>query len=61
MSGLQLLDPRVLTRGLTQLRVDLEDGTWHCKNNSLLELNALDVGWRLISTVTKLRGDLNGS
>jgi hypothetical protein len=48
MSGLQLLDPRVLTRGMTQLRVDLEDGTWQRKNNSLLELNALDVGWRLI-------------
>jgi len=27
MAGLQLLDPRVLTRGMTQLRVDLEDGT----------------------------------
>ena len=61
MSGLQLLDPHVLTRGITQLRVDLEDGTWQRKNNSLLELNALDAGWRLISTVTKLRGDLNGS
>jgi len=36
MSGLQLLDPRVLTRGMTQLRVDLEDGTWQRKNNSLL-------------------------
>ena len=50
MSGLQLLDPQVLTRGMTQLRVDLEDGTWQRKNNSLLKLNALDVGWRLIST-----------
>ena len=61
MSGLQLLGPHVLTRGLTQLRVDLEDGTWQRKNNNLLELNALDAGWRLISTGTKLRGDLNGS
>lgn len=50
MSGLQLLDPQVLTRGVTQLRVDLEDGTWQRKNNSLLKLNALDAGWRLIST-----------
>ncbi len=61
MSGLQLLDPHVLTRGMTKLRVDLEDGTWQRKNNNLLELNALDAGWRLISTGTKLRGDLNGS
>lgn len=46
---------------MTQLRVDLEDGTWQRKNNSLLELNDLDVGWRLISTGTELGGDLNGS
>jgi len=50
MSGLQLLDPKVLTRGMTQLRVDLENGTWQRKNSNLLELDALDVGWRLIST-----------
>lgn len=50
MSGLQLLDPQVLTRGLTQLRVDLEDGTWERKYDSLLELEVLDVGWRLIVT-----------
>lgn len=52
MSGLQLLDPPVLTRGLTQLRADLADRTWHLKNSSLLELEVLDVGWRLISTET---------
>jgi len=61
MSGLQLLDPKVLTRGMTQLRVDLEDGTWQRKNSNLLELDALDVGWRLISTGTTLDGDLNES
>ena len=57
MSGLQLLDPRVLTRGITQLQADLQDGTWQRKNNSLLKLDALDVGWRLITTVTKPIGD----
>ena len=61
MSGLQLLDPRVLTRGITQLRVDLQDGTWQRKNINLLELNALDVGWRIISTPPKPRGDLDAS
>ena len=38
MSGLQQLDPRVLTRDITQLQVDLQDGTWQRKNNSLLKL-----------------------
>ena len=61
MSGLQLLDPRVLTRGITQLQADLQDGTWQRKNNSLLKLDALDVGWRLITTVTKPIGDQHGS
>lgn len=50
MSGLQLLDPRVLTRGMTQSQVDLKDGTWQRKNNHLLEVDALDAGPRLIST-----------
>jgi len=52
MSGLQLLDPPALTRGLTQLRADLVDGTWQRKNSGLLEREVLDVGWRLISTGT---------
>jgi len=59
MSGLQLLDPQVLTRGMTQLRVDLEDATWQRKNKHLLELDALDLGWRLISTGATLAGELN--
>ncbi len=50
MSGLQLLDPRVLTRGMTQSQVDLKDGTWQRKNNHLLEVDALDARPRLIST-----------
>jgi len=61
MSGLQLLDPQVLTRGMTQLRIDLKDGTWQRKNNHLLELDALDLGWRLISTGPTLASDPNES
>ncbi|MDQ2848727.1 MAG: class I SAM-dependent methyltransferase [Actinomycetota bacterium] len=61
MSGLQLLDPQVLTRGMNQLRIDLDDGTWERKNNHLLKLDALDLGWRLISTGTTLATRLNES
>ncbi len=61
MSGLQLLDPQVLTRGMTQLRIDLKDGTWQRKNNHLLGLDALDLGWRFISTGTTLASDPNES
>lgn len=50
MSGLQLLDPEVLSRGIAALRRDLEDGTWRTRNKELLDQDSLDVGWRLIST-----------
>ena len=48
MSGLQLIDPQVLSRGLTQLRVDLQDGTWARRNAGLHKLETLDLGWRII-------------
>jgi len=48
MSGLQLLEPTVLSRGLAKLRSDLQDGTWQRRNAPLLRADALDVGWRLI-------------
>ena len=50
MSGLQLLEPDVLVRGMAQLRADLENGTWERRNGNLLAQESLDVGWRLIST-----------
>lgn len=50
MSGLQLLDPKVLSRGISALRRDLADGTWRTRNKALLDQETLDVGWRLIST-----------
>lgn len=50
MSGLQLLEPTVLSRGLAKLRSDLQDGTWQRKNAPLLRAEMLDVGWRLIFT-----------
>ncbi|MDN5896570.1 MAG: hypothetical protein L0H93_21430, partial [Nocardioides sp.] len=48
MSGLQLLNPEVLGRGIARLRSDLDDGTWQRRNAALLETDLLDVGWRLI-------------
>ncbi len=48
MSGLQLLEPTVLSRGLAKLRSDLQDGTWQRMNAPLLRADVLDVGWRLI-------------
>lgn len=50
MSGLQLLDPAALARGVAVLRKDLEDGTWLRRNAALLDRDQLDVGWRLIVT-----------
>ena len=50
MSGLQLLDPKVLSRGIAALRSDLQDGTWRRRNATLLDKDVLDVGWRLIFT-----------
>lgn len=49
MSGLQLLEPAVLDRGIEHLRRDLADGAWERRNADLLTLDALDVGWRLIT------------
>lgn len=52
MSGLQLLDPTVLSRGLADLRGDLDDGTWHRRNAHLLGAETIDVGSRLITATT---------
>ncbi len=48
MSGLQLLDPAVLSRGLSRLQSDLQDGTWQRTHAPLLHAEELDTGWRLI-------------
>jgi SAM-dependent methyltransferase len=50
MSGLQLLEPDVLARGIDALRRDLDDGTWQRRHRELLDLEELDVGWRLVAT-----------
>jgi SAM-dependent methyltransferase len=57
MSGLQLLPLDVLSRGIAALAADLEDGTWQQRNSALLQQDALDVGWRLLSTPETRLGD----
>lgn len=49
MSGLQLLGPEVLSRGIEALRRDLGEGAWQRRNAALLKQESLDVGWRLIA------------
>ena len=36
------------SRGLERLRADLADGSWRARNAALLELAALDIGYRLL-------------
>jgi SAM-dependent methyltransferase len=41
--------------GLRRLRADLEDGTWMRRHRSLLEREALDLGYRLVTAVFERR------
>jgi SAM-dependent methyltransferase len=48
ISGLALLENGTAERAMRQLRADLESGAWHERNAELLELDELDVGYRLV-------------
>lgn len=48
MSTLAQLPTNVVQRAMTQLATDLEDGTWQQRNGHLLQLDELDLGYRLI-------------
>ena len=50
ISPLAVLDNAVLEPGLARLEEDLRSGTWHARNQSLLELDACDFGYRLVIT-----------
>lgn len=41
-------EDRELTRGLTKLADDLDSGRWHRRNGELLNLDELDLGYRLL-------------
>jgi hypothetical protein len=42
------LTPEEVEDGVARLRTDLESGEWHRRNADLLELEELDLGYRLL-------------
>jgi SAM-dependent methyltransferase len=48
ISVFALLTPEEVDDGLALLSADLESGEWHRRNASLLELEELDLGYRLV-------------
>ncbi|HWC86893.1 MAG TPA: methyltransferase domain-containing protein [Solirubrobacteraceae bacterium] len=48
MSVFARLDPLVVERGVARLRADLNSGAWHRRNHEILDLEALDLGHRLV-------------
>jgi SAM-dependent methyltransferase len=48
ISGLALLEDGTAGRAMKRLRADLESGQWHARNAELLDLDELDVGYRLV-------------
>ena len=49
------LGPEVEARAVVKLRADLESGAWHERNAELLELDELDLGYRLLVTADRER------
>ena len=47
-SGLALADPAVVARGVAALEADLRSGAWHRRHADLAELEAIDLGYRLV-------------
>ena len=48
MSGLALLDEDLVAKAMARLRNDLADGTWHARNQDVLQQPAFDLGYRLV-------------
>jgi SAM-dependent methyltransferase len=40
-----------VSKGIARLESDLKDGTWHARFGHLMEMDALDCGYRLVRTV----------
>lgn len=49
MSGLALSDPQIVERAMTQLQADLDSGAWQRQNAAVLDLDELDLGYRLVT------------
>jgi hypothetical protein len=48
MAVFERLDPREAGLGLRRLAQDLDAGRWHDRHRELLEMEALDLGYRLL-------------
>ena len=48
ISVFRLLPPEEVEAAMAALRADLESGEWERRNASILELEELDLGYRLI-------------
>jgi hypothetical protein len=51
MSGFALLSEDVVSRGVAQLKADLESGEWERQFGHLRRLDVLDVCYRLVITI----------
>jgi hypothetical protein len=49
ISGLSLLDQELVASAIARLAADLESGAWHDRHGHLLDLDALDLGYRLVT------------
>jgi len=48
ISGLARCDPAAVERAMAQLERDLVDGSWNAKHGHLLDLDEIDLGYRLV-------------
>lgn len=48
ISGLALLDPRVVSDAMERLKFDIDHGRWHTRYSKLMELCEIDLGYRLV-------------
>ncbi len=49
ISGLALLSPEVIARGVRRLQEDLESGAWDARHGYLRRLPEMDLGYRLLT------------
>jgi hypothetical protein len=48
ISGFHLADQDVIAAAVRRLRADLDSGAWHERHAELLELDEIDLGYRLV-------------
>jgi hypothetical protein len=48
ISGIARLHPAVVARGMDRLRRDLQTGAWMRRHADLLDLEEIDLGYRLV-------------